>query len=174
MSNLLIRAADKSDLDDIVRVNLAALMEQERLATGVRLAVWGEAAEKETLNEWRKILRKIDKGRKAAGTIQLAFHDAAMAGFVWHGPGRDEGLKGEGEIRALYVDPGFWGRGAGRELFARAADALRGQGHKRLYLWTEDDNRLSHAFYGAVGGQRDEKNLRLFPNGLAAVMFRWE
>lgn len=59
---------------------------------------------------------------------------------------------GRGSIWALFVEPGFEGRGFARALMARCLAWLRTQGLKDLWLCTEPGTR-AEAFYRAQGWQ---------------------
>ncbi len=59
---------------------------------------------------------------------------------------------GRGSIWALFVEPGFEGRGYARGLMAQAMTWLREQGLKDLWLCTEPGTR-AEAFYLAQGWQ---------------------
>jgi ribosomal protein S18 acetylase RimI-like enzyme len=56
-----------------------------------------------------------------------------------------------GEIYAVYVDPGCWRRGAGRQLWARARVDLRAQGYTAVTLWVLAENVAARGFYERLG-----------------------
>lgn len=59
---------------------------------------------------------------------------------------------GRGSIWALFVEPGFEGRGYGQAVMAKAMEWLRAEGLKELWLCTEPGTR-AEAFYLAQGWQ---------------------
>ena len=116
-----LRAARPDDAQPIAAVHVATwqdayagLLPDEFLA-GLDVGEWAE--------RWR--------GRLAAaaeGMFTLVFEaDGQVRGFVSGGPSRDESPGGE--VYAIYLDPGWQGRGAGRSLLAAAT---RLPGRRRL------------------------------------------
>lgn len=59
---------------------------------------------------------------------------------------------GRGSIWALFVEPGFEGRGYGQALMEQALAWLRAEGLKELWLCTQPDSRAD-AFYRRQGWQ---------------------
>jgi GNAT superfamily N-acetyltransferase len=82
----------------------------------------------------------------------IADEDAAVVGFVSVGPSRDE--RGLGELYAIYVDPDWWGTGAGRALIERGELELRSH-YSEATLWVLDDNPRARSFYEAAGWSSD-------------------
>jgi len=75
-----------------------------------------------------------------------------VIGFTGFGPSRDEDAPaGTGEVYAIYLQPEWFGLGAGRELFARANDRLRELGYARATLWVLATNERSRRFYERAG-----------------------
>ena len=60
-----------------------------------------------------------------------------------------------GEITRLYTHPRGQGRGAGRELLARAVSALRSAGCNEAWLNTEERNAGARRFYERQGWVED-------------------
>lgn len=96
----------------------------------------------------------------------LRFIDTAAI-WVWEDSagilGFSAGDPRDGSIWALFVDPGFEGRGIGRALLQRACEALRAAGHRRAVLGTEPGTRAER-FYLRNGWTRTGVR----PNGEAA------
>ena len=75
-----------------------------------------------------------------------------IVGFASIGPSRDaDAPAGRGEIWALYVHPGQWSTGAGRQLWAAARDRLLSNGHSSISLWVLERNTRAIRFYSAAG-----------------------
>ncbi len=75
----------------------------------------------------------------------LAHVDGAAAGFSMADSAR-------ATVFALFVRPGFEGRGIGRRLMAEAEDWLFGQGWDQIWLATGGDESLrALGFYGHLG-----------------------
>jgi GNAT superfamily N-acetyltransferase len=80
-----------------------------------------------------------------------------IVGFASFGPNRDDDMtdSGVGEVRALYVDPSAWGRGAGAKLLLAATDEfVRGSCHTAT-LWVLDTNDRARGFYERMGWRPD-------------------
>ena len=97
------------------------------------------------------------RGRLAAlpaGVFVFVFElDADVLGFVSGGPQRDGGTAGE--VYAIYVDPCFQGRGAGRQLLRAAVDRLTTAGFTEARLWVLAGNHPARGFYQSQGWQPD-------------------
>jgi GNAT superfamily N-acetyltransferase len=79
--------------------------------------------------------------------------DGKIVGFVSVGPSRDEGA--EGELYAIYVDPGHWGTGVGRALVVAGEERMRELGYKDALLWVLEDNPRARRFYETAGWTTD-------------------
>jgi ribosomal protein S18 acetylase RimI-like enzyme len=55
------------------------------------------------------------------------------------------------EIPAIYVDPGFWGRGHGRTLCEAVIAELSQRGFSEVVLWALPGNERAGRFYRALG-----------------------
>jgi GNAT superfamily N-acetyltransferase len=66
----------------------------------------------------------------------------------------DAGLQ-TGELDAFFVDPGSWGRGAGRGLLDAALNALRVAGFRDATLWTAAENHRPRRIYQTAGWHTD-------------------
>ena len=60
---------------------------------------------------------------------------------------------GEGEIRAIYVHPAHWGKGAAEILFRSALKNLYIAGYNSVYLWVLKENGRARRFYEKMGLQ---------------------
>ncbi len=92
-------------------------------------------------------------------TAETWAHDirsSELLGFVCHSNqqlvGYCFGNSSSGEVVVLAVRPAFEGQGIGRHLLSLVVAALRGQGHKRLFLGCSSDPTVrSHGFYRHLG-----------------------
>lgn len=84
----------------------------------------------------------------------VALEDGAIRGFVTTGPARGCAPT-VGEVYAINVDPGAWGRGVGRALMARARARLAGLGCTEALLWVLVGNERAERFYRADGWHAD-------------------
>ncbi|HTZ07709.1 MAG TPA: GNAT family N-acetyltransferase [Acidimicrobiales bacterium] len=91
----------------------------------------------------------------AAPATVVAVEDGTVVGFATTGLGPSGTAGGDGEVLALYVDPGWWGRGVGRGLVAGARAALARAGAARGLLWVLAGNTRAGRFYRADGWAPD-------------------
>ena len=89
----------------------------------------------------------------AADTSTWVAQDSdAIVGWISAGPSRDtDAGASAGEIWAVYVAPGCWGRGVGRTLCAQAEQHLRTEGFIAVTLWVLKDNERAVKFYRSNG-----------------------
>jgi RimJ/RimL family protein N-acetyltransferase len=86
----------------------------------------------------------------------VAVERGQVVGLCTDGPSRDEDAPPEvGEIRAMFVHPDHWRRGAGKALAENALDHLRGAGFSEATLWSFADNDRANAFYEGLGFRPD-------------------
>ena len=62
-----------------------------------------------------------------------------------------------GEIHALYLLPGAWGKGYGRQAMGFATGRLRALGYEKASLWVLLDNGRARRFYARYGFVPDGK-----------------
>lgn len=79
----------------------------------------------------------------------VAIEDGAIRGFATTAPSRDADTQDCGELCALYVDPGCWGRGLGGALLAAARLHLAELGYGHAVLWLLAGNRRADRVYRA-------------------------
>jgi ribosomal protein S18 acetylase RimI-like enzyme len=102
----------------------------------------------------------FDSTDQLAPRTLLALAGDATVGFAAFGASRDEDASGAGELFALYVDPPYWGRGAGRLLLAQVRAQLLERGFHQAVLWVLVDNDSAQRFYHADGWRRDNARRR--------------
>jgi GNAT superfamily N-acetyltransferase len=102
---------------------------------------------------WRR--RLIDDAEPESETW-VAEHDGAVTGFVTIGPPRDADARdGDGELRAIYIDPPRVGTGDGHALLARGEERLRALGSTASTLWVMSENHGARRFYERHGWAPD-------------------
>ncbi len=144
-------------------------------SVSIRPAIPGDAAAMARVNgdAWRAAYRGIfpdavldARGRepddeekrrrwiaRPEAVILVAEEGGTVVGFVVSGPPRDPVPGFESEILAVYVHPDRQGRGIGRRLMLRAAEALAARGARSFFLWTLRDLPPTRAFYERLGGR---------------------
>jgi ribosomal protein S18 acetylase RimI-like enzyme len=96
--------------------------------------------------------QRLDLHRRSPPSF-VAEVDGEVVGFVGVGPSRDPDA--EGELYTIYVHPGHWGTGVGRELM-RAGEGRMGElGYRRVVLWVLDGNARAQRFYESAGWVAD-------------------
>jgi ribosomal protein S18 acetylase RimI-like enzyme len=94
----------------------------------------------------------------------------AVLGWISFGACRDRGAgPRDGEVWALYVDPGAWARGVGRTLWGHALPRLRARGFKRATLWVFPQNARAIRFYQSLGFQLEPGSEQTFELGGATM-----
>jgi GNAT superfamily N-acetyltransferase len=88
-------------------------------------------------------------------TIVAVDDDGLICGFATTSPARDLDVPDDGELCALYVDPEWWGRGAGRALIDAARTQLVEMGFGSAVLWLLAGNARADRFYRMDGWMPD-------------------
>ncbi len=122
-------------------------------------------SEEERAEKWREWLAS-----RPDITVLVAESSGAIAGFASVGPSRDaDGAPGAHEIYAIYVDPGHWRSGLGRELVLEAS-----KDRPTVTLWVLEQNGPARKFYEAMGFVLDggRKTERIGAAELVEVRYR--
>lgn len=118
---------------------------------------------------WRSAIRA--QGREFVLVAESDVH--GLVGMMSLGPARDGELGYDGEVYALYVDPAFFGRGAGRALLRAGFTVLRGRGYASCLIWAHAKNPVRY-FYEAMGGRLvAERTQRMLGEPVPEVAFGW-
>lgn len=117
----------------------------------------------------------VDDSHMPSADDRVGLWNGVRPGEAWlvEADGEIAGVVGvaDGEIKILYVDPAFYGRGLGRALLGHAEGTLRDTGHTTALLWTIRENANSRAFYEHHGWSLDGAEQELWP-GVAEVRYR--
>jgi GNAT superfamily N-acetyltransferase len=150
MGSSLIRPAAPEDLDELVRVHLAAF----RAGNGPALSE--EALARLTPESDREAWEPVLGGPPERARVLVAETDGGLVGLAGSGPSRDNDAGGPvGELYALYVDPAAWGEGHGAALHDAALTNLRDSGFRDATLWVLERNHRARRFYAAHGWAGD-------------------
>ncbi|WP_250001672.1 GNAT family N-acetyltransferase [Actinoplanes sp. M2I2] len=97
----------------------------------------------------------------------VAEEDGRIAGFVAFGPYRlEDGVDpGAGELYSVYLHPGHWGRGTGRQLLEAARAGLTAAGFPDMRLWVLTGNTRARRFYERAGLKPDGVDQTWTPRG---------
>lgn len=94
-------------------------------------------------------------GQPGPETI-LIEDSSGIGGFATVGPARDgDAEPNQGELMAIYLDPLWWGTGAGRLLMAAARGRLVDRGFSTATLWVLAGNHRACSFYRRDGWRAD-------------------
>jgi GNAT superfamily N-acetyltransferase len=162
----MVRPATLDDLDAIVAVHVAGFRagnvphlppdQRDRMNEERAAAVW-DATIAEPPPGTAVLVAEASEGR--------------VVGLACAGRARDDDIaEGTGELYALYVDPGSWGEGHGRELDAAARAHLRGALFTGAVLWVLEANARAREFYDCCGWVAD--GTRRSHAGAVAVRYR--
>jgi GNAT superfamily N-acetyltransferase len=103
---------------------------------------------------WARIIGQAEWPR--AGTF-VAEDGGDVVGFASICPSRDDDAESAsaGELAAIYLLPGSWGKGLGRELMASALSARSDAAFDEATAWVLDMNGRARRFYEAAGWHAD-------------------
>ena len=89
----------------------------------------------------------------------VADEAGTIVGLAFTQPSDDDDLNPleVAELKALYVHPDWFGRGAGRALLDRAVSGMRAQGFLQATLWVVEGNDRAIRFYERAGWKADGK-----------------
>lgn len=92
--------------------------------------------------------------------LWIAEQDGEVAGSVFIIPAAAEPA-GTAQLRMLYTEPAFRGRGIGKRLVQEAVRFSRASGYKRIILWTQDSLVSARRIYQGAGFVliREERHL---------------
>ncbi|MEU4626634.1 GNAT family N-acetyltransferase [Actinoplanes sp. NPDC023801] len=119
----------------------------------------------------------IQQDPATAGILLLEHAADGVVGFITVSPSRDSDTDPEavGEVKAVYLLPEYWGRGAGRLLMEAGLHRLKAAGFEEVVLWVLESNWRARRFYEAGGWRADGSTKtdesRGFP--LAEVRYRY-
>ena len=147
---LTVRAATEDDADDIVRINVHAW---QRAYPGI---VPQDVLD--TMEVEGRVERYRYRMRHSPGFEHLVAADGdKVVGYTCVGNYRlgqrpDGALhRGIGEVTAIYVDPPWWGTGAGHALMDAARQRLTERGFTTVRLWVLAANHQARRFYERSG-----------------------
>jgi ribosomal protein S18 acetylase RimI-like enzyme len=162
MSDYEVRPATLGDAKGIAKVHAAAaraayqgLLPEDQLralAPATREAKWREAIE------------------FSEPQVQVAELDGEIVGFVGFDRSRDPKTPSTtGEIWALYVMPGHWGKGIGVALWDAARDGLEEEGCTVVTAWVPLRNDRAMRFLELAGFKREMKTAKTTSLGDARI-----
>jgi len=114
--------------------------------------------------------QRFQEGRRAL----VLESEGRVVGFADYGPARESGTGDEGEIYAIYLDPGTWQKGGGSLLFRESVKILREQGFHHLIVRVLEGNEPAIRFYEKHGLKREgeARTIRVAGLDLPHLIFR--
>jgi DNA-binding MarR family transcriptional regulator/GNAT superfamily N-acetyltransferase len=97
-----------------------------------------------------RIYAEYEAASGAPKHLWVAELEGEVAGSVFVLPST-EGEEGTAQLRMLYVEPMFRGRGLGARLVAEAVSFARSSGYRRIMLWTQDCLASARSVYQKAG-----------------------
>jgi ribosomal protein S18 acetylase RimI-like enzyme len=168
--NFRVRRASRDDAGEVARIHVEA----------TRAAYRGIYTDEylNGLSVENRACRWIEKGRGhlAIGdpfAVFVAFDNDRMIGFADVGPTKEAGVA---ELYAIYLDPGYVGKGAGRTLLKACADYAAGNGFKVMTATVLSRNSLARAFYERAGARAATETERWMETGGTkerVIAYRW-
>ena len=105
----------------------------------------------ERASMWRDRIARVD-----LPPLLVAETGGAVVGFAAYGRERPSSeARGAGELYAMNLDPGHWGKGIGRLLLRHVMDALRSLGYEEAILWVAPQNVRARSLYESEGWRAD-------------------
>lgn len=92
-----------------------------------------------------------DRQINPANYLVLESEESTVFGLANIGASRDKERPDWGELRAIYLLPEYWRKGAGTMLFQAAETKLRQMGFSRYFLWAFCENTRARRFYEKMG-----------------------
>lgn len=94
--------------------------------------------------------------------VAIINHD--VAGFVSFGKCRDEDVKDQGEIGAIYILQKYYGEKIGYSLMQEALSRMTE--YNDVYVWVLEENDRAILFYEKVGFKKEDKHKSLNIDGV--------
>ena len=164
---LEIRAARPSDAAEVARVYIESWHDTyPALLSSTLLCAM---TPKRQTAYW---LRAI-KNHKSECVLVAQNAQTGLVGMASLGSARDDAFGYDGEIYTIYVDPSYFGRGAGRALLNGAFAKLRQRGYHSCVVWALAANN-ARFFYETMGGRVvAERNVRMSGSVISETAFGW-
>ena len=127
----VVRRATEDDWPQLRDVRLAALTDSPE--------AFGSTLDREQAygaDDWRNWLR--------SSAVFISFVETAPVAIA---AGLDGDTAGESQLVAMWVHPGYRGRGIGSRLVTQVVEWARGTGAEHLILWVADGNDAARQLY---------------------------
>ena len=149
MSSIQVRPATLRDAKAIAQIHTASALEAYRgLVPDDQLKAMSSVEKRQAY--WREAIEYCEP------QVQVAIDGDKIVGFVGYDRSRDPKTKPvNGEIWAMYVDPGNWNTGAGLALWDAAREGLQEEGCTTVTAWVPLRNERAIRFHELAGFKRE-------------------
>jgi GNAT superfamily N-acetyltransferase len=157
-----VRPASLRDAKPIAEVHVAAW--QAAADASGAIGAMPEVSLERRQSAWREAIDQYEP------QVLVATDQDRVVGFVAFDRSRDKGTPSTtGEIWALYVAPGHWGRGVGLALWDAARDGLQEEGCTKVTLWMPLRFERSLRFVELAGFVREPGSAKTVDIGGARI-----
>jgi GNAT superfamily N-acetyltransferase len=165
---LTIRAARPDDAAEVARIYIESW--HDTYPAVLSSALLCSMTLKGQTARWRSAI-----SNQRRETVLVAENaEAGLVGMASLGPSRDRALGYDAELYTLYVDPSYFGRGAGRALLKAAFSMMRQRGCSSCVIWAHAGNN-ARFFYETMGGRVvAERKARMMGDMVPEVAFGWK
>ncbi|HEY0302547.1 MAG TPA: GNAT family N-acetyltransferase [Rhizomicrobium sp.] len=143
---LTVRVARPKDAAEIARIYIASW--HDTYPGVLSAALLCTMTSKGQTARWHAAIRS----QKRENVLVAEDAKAGMVAMASLGPARDKSFGYDGEVYTLYVDPDYYGRGAGRTLLNGAFAVLKARGFTSCVIWAHAKNN-ARFFYETMGGR---------------------
>ena len=137
MDEITVREATSEDIEDILDI-----------AERGWNSTYGDSLSQGTIDtaiaEWYDPGDTREHIRRENGAYFVAEKDEDIIGYISGGPGDKERVA---HLGAVYVDPDYWGKGAGTALLEEFEGFCRREGYDRIQFHVLTDNNVGTSFY---------------------------
>lgn len=165
---LSVRVARPKDAAEVARIYIESW--HDTYAGVLSSALLCAMTPKGQTARWQAAIRS----QKRETVLVVEDAKAGIIGMGSLGPTRDRSFGFDGEVYTLYVDPSYYGRGAGRALLTAAFAVLRARGFRNCVIWAHAKNN-ARFFYETMGGRTvAEREARMMGDMVPEVAFGWK
>jgi ribosomal protein S18 acetylase RimI-like enzyme len=167
---LSVRTARPNDAAELARIYIDSW--QDTYAGVISHTLLAAMSQKSHTARWLSAIKSAERNSCAVLVAEDVHH--GIVGLCSLGMARDGGIGFEGEVYTLYVDPAFFGRGAGRALLSGAFETFKARRIRSCLIWAHARNNACF-FYEAMGGRRiATRTTRLMGELTPEIGFGWK
>ncbi len=125
----------------------------------------------ERTKRWQENLSESKNG------IFLVFDEEKLIGFSTVGKSRDDNYSDYAELYAIYLDPDYFGKGAGKALFQISLEYALAQGFRKMFVNVLSENKIGRDFYermGAVPVENSEEEITIDGHSYSEMKYEWK